>query len=70
MVNARRQRFLRRLLAAAAGAPVGAAAAVPPSGCTSIASVPPTFSGIQYGDVIQGLFDDFSGMNVGWTMCR
>ena len=70
MVNARRQRFLRMLLAAAAGAPFVAAAAVPPSGCTSIASVPPTFSGIQYGAVIQGLFDDFNGMNVGCTMCH
>jgi hypothetical protein len=45
-------------------------AAQPPSGCTSIADVPPTFSGIQYGAAIQGMFDDFNGMNVGCTMCH
>jgi hypothetical protein len=41
-----------------------------PSGCTSIEGVAPVFSGIQYGAVVQGLFDDFNGMNVGCTMCH
>lgn len=30
-----------------------------PSGCTDISSVPPMYSGIQYGAAIQGLFNDF-----------
>jgi hypothetical protein len=30
-----------------------------PSGCTDISTVPPIYSGIQYGAAIQGLFDNF-----------
>jgi hypothetical protein len=41
-----------------------------PSGCTDIQSVPPIYSGIQYGAAIQGMFDDFNGMDVGCTMCH
>ncbi|HZP66864.1 MAG TPA: hypothetical protein VFB32_11195 [Rudaea sp.] len=36
-----------------------ARAGVAPSGCTSIADVPPIYSGIQYGAAIQGIFDNF-----------
>ena len=32
---------------------------VAPSGCTSIANEPAIYSGIQYGAVIQGIFDNF-----------
>jgi cytochrome c peroxidase len=37
----------------------GVAAAMSPSGCTDISAVPPTYSGIEYGAAIQGLFDNF-----------
>ena len=47
-----------------------AAAQTVPGGCTSIAAVPPKYGGIQYGAAIQGMFDDFNGMNVGCTMCH
>ena len=40
------------------------------SGCTSIADVPPIYSGIQYGAAIQGLFDDFDGNGSGCNMCH
>jgi hypothetical protein len=61
------------IVAACAGtllAHSGFAAAQTPSGCTSIAEVPPQYGGIQYGAAIQGMFDDFNGMNVGCTMCH
>ena len=48
----------------------GAQAGQPASGCSDISSVPPQYSGIQYGAAIQGMFDDFNGMNVGCTMCH
>jgi len=41
-----------------------------PGGCTDISATTPQFSGIQYGAAIQGMFDDFNGMNVGCTMCH
>jgi hypothetical protein len=41
-----------------------------PSGCTSIYDVPPIYGGIQYGAVIQDMFDDFNGMGSGCTMCH
>lgn len=57
-------------MSAALTASIASRAAPPPSGCTSIAQVAPVYSGIQYGAAIQGLFDDFNGMNVGCTMCH
>jgi hypothetical protein len=42
----------------------------PPSGCTSIYDVAPIYGGIQYGAVVQGMFDDFDGMGSGCTMCH
>ena len=47
-----------------------ARAGVPPSGCTDISATAPQYSGIQYGAAIQGMFDDFNGMNSGCTMCH
>jgi hypothetical protein len=56
--------------AIAALAVSNSAASQAPSGCTSIKDVPPVYGGIQYGAVIQGLFDDFNGMGSGCTMCH
>jgi hypothetical protein len=42
----------------------------PPSGCTDISGVPPTFSGIQYGAAIQGFFGNFDGMGNACTDCH
>jgi hypothetical protein len=64
---------IRVALAACAGTSLGVASgshAGQPGGCTSIADVTPIYSGIQYGAAIQGMFDDFNGMNVGCTMCH
>jgi len=64
------------VLAACTGSLIALAASSPaesqtaPSGCTSIQDVPPIYSGIQYGAAVQGLFDDFNGMDVGCTMCH
>ena len=63
------------VLAACAGtmaaiSPVAKSQSQSPSGCTSIQDVPPTYSGIQYGAAIQGMFDDFNGMGSGCTMCH
>jgi hypothetical protein len=43
-----------------------------PSGCTDISSVPPIYSGIQYGAAIQGTFDNFltNGGSAGCTDCH
>ncbi|MBS0487632.1 MAG: hypothetical protein JSS13_09840 [Proteobacteria bacterium] len=43
-----------------------------PNGCTSIADVPPQFSGIQFGAAIQGLFDNFltNGGTAGCVDCH
>lgn len=43
-----------------------------PSVCTDISSVPPTYSGIQYGAAIQGTFDNFltNGGSAGCTDCH
>ncbi|MBS0556367.1 MAG: hypothetical protein JSR27_03015 [Proteobacteria bacterium] len=57
--------ILRAVVLAAAGTGSALAgsfaiyAQTTPSGCTSIADVPPQYSGIQYGAGIQGLFDNF-----------
>jgi hypothetical protein len=68
-----RSLVIRVALAACAGVSIGLAPvsqAGQPNGCTSIAQVAPIYSGIQYGAAIQGMFDDFNGMNVGCTMCH
>ncbi len=46
------------------------AAAVTPSGCTSIQNVAPTYSGIQFGAAIEGIFTDFSGVGQGCADCH
>jgi hypothetical protein len=45
------------------------AGAVAPSGCTDIQDVPVTYA-IEYGAAIQGLFDNFNGMNNGCVDCH
>ena len=45
------------------------AGAVAPSGCTDIRDVPVTYA-IEYGASIQGLFDNFNGMNNGCVDCH
>jgi len=74
--GARRRSMAKRITVAACAtllstvAALGLRAGTPPSGCTDISTVPPQYSGIQYGAAIQGMFDDFNGMNVGCTMCH
>jgi len=62
-------------LTAIAGAVLGLivtlpAASTTPSGCTSIADIPPTYSGIQFGAAIEGIFTNFNGMGNGCTDCH
>jgi hypothetical protein len=62
-------------LLGATGALAGAMLPVPangsaPSGCTSIAAVPPTFSGIQYGAAIVGIFTNYSDTGAGCADCH
>lgn len=45
-------------------------AQTPPSGCTSIADVPPIYNGIQYGAAILGIFTDYSGVGNGCADCH
>ncbi len=45
-------------------------AAVPPSGCTPIDSIPPVYSGIQFGAAIEGMFIDFNGQGNGCADCH
>lgn len=40
-----------------------------PSGCTSIADIPVTYT-IEYGAAIQGIFNDFDGMGDGCVDCH
>lgn len=58
---------LSAIMAAALPLPVRSSA---PSGCTSIADVPPTNSGIQYGAAIVGIFTDYSGIGAGCADCH
>ena len=41
-----------------------------PSGCTSIAGVPPIYSGIEFGAAIEGIFTNFNGLGNGCADCH
>ncbi len=45
-------------------------AQTPPSGCTSIAGVPPIYSGIEFGAAIEGIFTNYNGMGNGCADCH
>lgn len=54
---------------ALAGGPA-VCAQTPPSGCTSIADVPPQYGGIEFGAAIEGIFTDYSGNGNGCADCH
>lgn len=47
-----------------------AGTAAVPTGCTDISATPPSYSGIQFGAGIEGIFTNFNGLGQGCADCH